>query len=140
MFRRVLTAYLAFVTAAAPCLCCCTTGRLFAATPRPVDPTPPVSTCCCHKSESAADPTPAPPPNVPEQRCPCRDHTDKQAQVTAGPAAAELALVLAAFEAASVAIPTLEPASAADLVGLVAFHKPSLSASDLLDAHHRLRC
>src|SRR5439155_12062689 len=99
-----------------PCLCCCTTGRLFAA------PSPPAThalppTCCCHDVDTPADPQPPARPTapVPEPRCPCRDHADKQAQVTIAPAVAELALLRAGLDAAPVALPVVEPSPAAVL-------------------------
>src|SRR5688500_11495155 len=90
MLRRVLTAYLAFLTAAAPCLCCCTAGRLLAAAP-PADPAAPA--CCCHD----ADPQPAPRPHAPapEQQCPCRHLTDMQGQVTVAADPLDLGLLRA---------------------------------------------
>src|SRR5438874_1173962 len=85
MLRRIVTAYLAVLTVAAPCLCCCTPGRLFAAPPAaPVkEPAP----SCCHRCTPESQPNPVPRPSHPDpqDRCPCREHSQKQAVV--GPAA-----------------------------------------------------
>jgi len=139
MLRSVLTAYLAFVTAAAPCLCCCTTARLFAAPPAKSAP-PATAPSCCHEVETPADPVPAPQPKAPEPRCPCRDHSDMQGQVTVGPVAAELALALTTLVVALIANPDLDPTPVVDVDGPVSCHDPFLSATDLLHVHHRLRC
>lgn len=142
MLRRVLTAYLAFLAAAAPCLCCCTTGRLVAAAP-PATPAESPPPCCCHDADPAppAEPRPAP-PQPPEQRCPCRDHAQKQATAVIAPA--ESSLLRATLSAAAVQTPVLvPPAGSSPAAGLVAAFAPSepfLTASDLLDVHHRLRC
>ena len=141
MLRRVLTVYLAVLTAAAPCLCCCTTGRLLAAA-MPVRSTPqPEAPCCCHEVDSPIESEPGdpqagtPPPNTPapEQRCPCRDHSDMQAQVTVAPAiTAELALLRAVLDAAPVALPAVE--SPAVLLEALLPPEPFPSAADLLNA------
>jgi hypothetical protein len=148
MLRRVLTAYLALLTVAAPCLCCCTTGRLLAAAGnplagRPAQPDPPATAapCCCHDVDTPDEPQPAPQPKqpIPEQRCPCRDHSDKQAQVTVAPAiTAELALLRTVFDAAPIALLELNPSVV--LLNSLQPPEPFPSTDDLLQVHHRLRC
>jgi hypothetical protein len=139
MLRRVLSAYLVFLTVAAPCLCCCTAGRLLAAAPPSEPPAPPA--CCCH-DDTSADPQPAPRPHIPapEPRCPCRDHSDMPSQVTVGPNAVDLSLHRDMLDAAPLTIPVLGPSSVAELLGLLQVREPFPSATDLLHVHHRLRC
>ena len=64
MLRGVLTAYLALVTAAGPCLCCCVAGQLLAAArPTPLaestveQSAPP---CYCRSDDKPAPARPAP--------------------------------------------------------------------------------
>ena len=142
MLRRVLTVYLAMLTAAAPCLCCCTAGRLLAAPPpiqkKPASKAP----CCCHEAEPPDHPQPAPGPHAPapEKRCPCRAHVDLQGQVTIAPKAVDLDLLRAVLDAANVAAPAADPTPVTELVGPIEPREPSPSTFDLLRVHHRLRC
>ncbi|HEY1381740.1 MAG TPA: hypothetical protein VGF55_33385 [Gemmataceae bacterium] len=150
MLRRVLTAYLALLTAAAPCLCCCTAGRLFAAAPprreAPAVPAEPRCPHCCHDAAQmpAAEQPAAPRPSAPtpEQRCPCRDHVEKQATALAATAdgAGLRAALHAAIDLTAVLPPAIDPATSADLRGSLLSREPFRSASDLLHVHHRLRC
>jgi hypothetical protein len=142
MLRRVLSAYLAFLMAAAPCLCCCTAGRLMA-TP-PTQPAEPQPSCCCHEGSPQSDPAPIPlppPPDSPD-RCPCREHQEKQALV--GPAgdlnSLRLTFRLPHFDAADFLPAMPEPALTADINRLLHRREPFPSSTDLLFVHHRLRC
>jgi len=144
MLRRVLTAYLAFLTAAAPCLCCCTTGRLVAATPPAAEchSLPAAKSCCCNETDPPATQQPAPKRHMPapEERCPCRNHADMQAQVTVDAKADNLDLRRVSLEAVTVVLPNSDPSPSADHFGLAHDPDPFLSATDLLHVHHRLRC
>jgi len=149
MLRRGLTIYLAFLTAAAPCLCCCTAGRLVAAPPPTPAPAsePAAAPCCCHDAEAATDPAPAATPGpadpAPPHRCPCRDHADMPAQVVVGPAAAELALLRPALHVTFDAVPAATQSAVSmpvDGVSQTGWPDPFPSAFDLLHVHHRLRC
>jgi hypothetical protein len=142
--RRVLTAYLAFLMAAAPCLCCCTTGRLFAAAPAQNlrdEPGSSQAPCCCHDVTPEPQPAPAPSPSNPDpqERCPCREHAAKQA--LAAPADHDFGsrIVDCGFVVipqSNISGPQSTNSPNADLVGRDSF----LTATDLLHTHHRLRC
>ena len=142
MLRRVLSVYLAFLTVAAPSLCCCTAARAVAAvSERPAESQP---ACCCHEETPPTDSAPAPLPPVPESqdRCPCRQHAEKQA--LAGQTA-DLNLLRTVLHALSfdrfAFVPTLPgPALAADGMRPFDWHEPFLLSADLLFVHHRLRC
>jgi len=142
MFRRVLTVYLAFLTVAAPCLCCCTAGRLLAAPPPTEEKPAAKAPCCCHDAEAADESQPISDPHspAPEKRCPCRDHSDMQGQVTVAPKAVDLDLLGAGLYGFQMAAPAAIPLTAADRAGLADVREPFPSPSDLLHVHHRLRC
>jgi len=141
MLRRALSYYLTVLTIAAPCLCCCTFGRAVAAVPvQPAEPQP--SPCCCHESPAQSDPAPTPPAPDSPDRCPCRDHAEKQA--LAG-AAADLGLLRSlslaiAFDAPAIVSAMSAPSLAAELNGSLHWREPFPSSADLLFVHHRLRC
>jgi hypothetical protein len=143
-----LTAYLAFLMIAAPCLCCCTPGWSVAAAPtaRNEEPVP----SCCHRTEPKSPPTnccnhsePAPQPSNPEpqDRCPCRDHAGKPAAVS--PAVDS---VLVRQLTAGTLVPPAYILPVVELIGanltLADHSEPAgfLSVFDLLHVHHRLRC
>jgi hypothetical protein len=138
MLRRILTAYLAVLTVAAPCLCCCAPGRLFAApAPRAAEP----AQSCCRRHIPRPAPTPQPSNPDPQDRCPCREHSQKQAVV--GPAAefgVARQLVGPSYLLPALLnpdIPILGPRTSA--FGFDC-RNPFPSAFDLLHVHHRLRC
>lgn len=139
MLRRVLTAYLAFLMAAAPCLCCCTFGRAMAAAPaQPAESQPP---CCCHDESPQPAPTRVPSTPDSQDRCPCREHAEKQALV--GPAIDPIAVRSiwdpVGLDFASVA-PPVTGLSIVVQSGSFDRGEPYPSTVDLLHAHHRLRC
>jgi hypothetical protein len=141
MLRRALSYYLAVLTVAAPCLCCCTFGRALAAEPvQPAEPQPPP--CCCHENPIQSDPAPTPSAPDSQDRCPCRDHAEKQA--FAGPAAdlgllRSLSLALN-FDAPAIVTAMSAPSLAAEFNGPHSWREPFPSSGDLLFVHHRLRC
>jgi hypothetical protein len=139
ILRRALTVYLAFLMATAPCLCCCTTGRVTATEPaRPVETRSP---CCCH--DDPADPAPEPSVPEPPERCPCREHSEKPIQVTAGGmvewVSFRAALNDTVLDGIFIAPPTLKSA-AIDGPFVPDLREPYRSTADLLRVHHRLRC
>ena len=141
MLRRIVTAYLAVLTVAAPCLCCCTPGRLFAATPAaPVDEPAP---SCCHQRPPEPRPSQVPQPSQPDpqDRCPCWEHSQKQA-VVGRAAEFDFARQLAG---PSYLLPAL-PIPGISILGPqtssfgLDCRNPYPTAFDLLHVHHRLRC
>src|SRR5215207_3231433 len=94
MLRRSVTYLLILSVAAGPMLCCCTAGRLHAASPSHPESTsskapssrPKVSHSCCSQKQRVTDaevgqktsPT-KPAPQKPTEKCPCKDKdsTDK---------------------------------------------------------------
>jgi hypothetical protein len=142
MLRRVLTAYLAFLVAAAPCLCCCTAAKAIAAAP--AEPAKPKTTCCCHEVAPEPESTPTNKPSAPQEpeNCPCREHAAKAVIAAAGDS------LLLQDQTGGTLFPPALLAIGNDLVsldgaGVPPFLKqsePFLSAVDLLRLHHRLRC
>jgi hypothetical protein len=131
--RRVLTAYLAFLMAAAPCLCCCMDSRVVAAaSDRPAEP----PRCCCAE-DSAPVPVSHPPSPNPPEPCPCRDHADKQA--LADPVAARSFVSPTSFPLPAITSPVGEP-SLTGVIGPADCGWPYPIPLDLLHLHHRLRC
>lgn len=141
MFRRLLTVYLAFLTAAAPCLCCCTAGRLLASPPPAEEKPAPKGPCCCHEAEpSEGVEASVPHAPAPEKRCPCRDHADLQGQVTVVAKTTDFDLLRAVLDGLFVAVPDTHPSPVAGLADRADVREPYPSSSDLLHLHHRLRC
>ena len=140
MLRIVLSGYLAFVTAAGPCLCCCAIAQATAA-PAAERPTP-CSFCekkalCGHDSKSSK-----PSPFCPN--CPCKQESSccgllpPVANKIPLTFAEWLTLLATAYDSAS-----LEPVAASFerlVENGVRQHRPFLDTCDLLDAHHKLRC
>jgi hypothetical protein len=156
MFRALLTYPLILAVAVGPLLCCCTAGRVLgsvvptpANTPRPEAPVPSprasAPSCCAHKHQNDRKPAaPKPSPSKPGQPCPCKDGANKvQATQTAAPAVdwaehlrvTSLDLVTPEFGAGS-----LSRLTSLDLGAAYGPPLPFPSGSDLLYAHHRLRC
>jgi hypothetical protein len=139
MLRRVLTIYLAFLTVAAPCLCCCTAARALAAEhSSKADPRP---SCCRH--DVTPEPTPIPSTPAPQDRCPCRDHAEKPIQAVDS-VTSDLVFLRAALQeifvgAVAIVPPVLIP-EVVDQANSQLLREPWPSATDLLHAHHRLRC
>jgi hypothetical protein len=134
MLRRALSIYLAVLVVAAPCLCCCTAGRAMAAVAPPIQSPP---SCCHHEAPSAPRPSA---PDSPD-RCPCRDHAEKQ--VLANPTG-DSGHVSSPFDSAAVdfvaaIFPTGGP-SAIELSDRRHPGTPHPTTADLLYSHHRLRC
>lgn len=93
MVRIWLTLYLTLVTAAGPCLCCCSLARLFVAPPADTTATPCPRACCCGQSEAAADETcdgeqqtlDSHAPTAPHEPCPCKEGRGDGAPRAAAP-------------------------------------------------------
>lgn len=165
MIRRALTYQLILAVAVGPLLCCCTTGQLLASiAPAPACPAPTshsptpthrVSTpCCAHQHNSAKpnasrdteDSKPAPAPSKPGGKCPCKDDAGETATDHTVVASFDISSFLRTVE--------LDYSTAHAVVGgiLCTAHvcqvsDPSRgrnaalpSTSDLLFAHHNLRC
>lgn len=149
MLRRAITSYLALLMVAAPCLCCCTAGRLIAHKQSDDVQAQPKSSCCCGQdSDSTSIQGAAPIKSLPvnPERCPCRDHADQLRQSVASPNLdRELALLDAsahsvAFESAISNSLILCVETADEPMQAVASEDPFWSASELLHIQHRLRC
>jgi hypothetical protein len=140
---RALSYPLILAMAVGPVLCCCTAGRaLAAANTPPATPAPaqPVKSCCSHKQKPA---TPKPAPAKPEQ-CPCKDGAKKVQAVPTATSAADVNELLRAISLDSVnpGADAVERSEVADreLAGAAVLPPPFPSSSELLFAHHRLRC
>jgi hypothetical protein len=134
--RHLLTGYLAFVVAVAPCLCCCAAERVLAAAP-PAQVETSVPCCCCHEADATPASQPVKPaPHMP-QRCPCRDHAEKPAFTVPAANLSQYQLPVAGdmlLPALAILVPAVNVGGSADR------HEPFRSVSDLLHVHHRLRC
>lgn len=117
---------------AGPLLCCCTGARLAHAAP--AGPPAPLKSCC---GEAPKPSDPHQPPADHHAPCPCKG------------AAATPALSEPATGTDSFTLPAAGPAAfdAVPTVGLLkttaahpTWHRPALSAADLLFVHHNLRC
>ncbi|HJZ53527.1 MAG TPA: hypothetical protein VKE74_01130 [Gemmataceae bacterium] len=151
MFRALLTYPLILAVAVGPMLCCCTGGRLVAS-PAPASPAaPPIPTiasthsCCAHKNlPHPAEPTGTDPkPADPDQPCPCKDRVAKvEAVQTATPS------LDAADHFRIVSLDLILPVPCPESLTRPGGSWPDVrdrlsgspSASDLLYAHHKLRC
>jgi hypothetical protein len=161
MFRALLTYPLILAVAVGPVLCCCTVGRVVASTPaEPVPsaslpaPAAPTHSCCARKGNHPTKATcngskPAQgkhDPGKPDGPCPCKSGSVKvEATKTAITSldADEL------FRIVSLDLILPGPLSGAAILTLVGGDRSdtdpgglacSLSSSDLLFWHHKLRC
>lgn len=145
MFRLVLTYLLVLSLVAGPMLCCCAVARFghesHAATTSAV--TKPARKHCCGESPPAQGGGHKAPGKKPTEpgKCPCKDGGSK---VVSAPEASPFTT-----EALSLLSSALAVGESVSLVSVVVPDRPaprfdhrssSLSASDLLYAHHNLRC
>jgi hypothetical protein len=156
MLRRLLVAYLVFVTAAGPALCCCSLSHLAvrlannqAAEELPPCCQPPASApeedeCeCCRTQKPAPDERPrqdnCPQDDGPrEGGCPCHENGHRPALIDERPDGPDAQPV--ATHWLSPAPPVLFDGPAASAFGAPASHPPPLSATDKLHVLHRLLC
>jgi hypothetical protein len=156
VLRVAVSAYLMFVTAAGPWLCCCTTARLatlFRPSAADTHHTTPAHPCCCRDADGPdrdAAPSRSERPREPQDRdghkCPCRQNGSRD---TAGlpPSADRDGQALARqtlqgapdFVAPHVCgTSPLCPGNHLAPPDLPAF--PFLTAQEILRAHHNLLC
>jgi hypothetical protein len=137
--RRIVATYLAFLMAAAPCLCCCAAARATAVIrTAPADERSP---CCCHKATTETRRVEQPLNPEPQHRCPCRDHSEKPAAVAPATGSVIVRQPLpGALQLASATVMTWFIDATAHTAEGAARDGPNLSAFDLLNVHHRLRC
>lgn len=142
MYRVMLSGYLAFVTAAGPCLCCCALAQAAARTAAHDAAKSACHRKCCHSGAPCEHGRKSSTPTCPN--CPkgsqstCCGLLPPVANKVSMAFAEWLTLLAAAYDSAS-----LEPAAASfELVVAdgVRVHRPFLETGDLLDAHHKLRC
>lgn len=151
MLRIGLSTYLSVVTLAGPWFCCCTTTRLLArlAPSAPTDAQPRAQ-CCCH-AHSASTVAPcqtrpgAPAQAPPRHNCPCgqnaRDTLALPSARSPGSEIETLSRLLALVPSVGgLVMDTWNSLDPADLSGPLDIGSPFLTASDLLRAHHLLRC
>ena len=167
MAWRVLTYQLIFTLAAGPLLCCCTTGRVFAAvsankTKSQPDAELPAATalftspCCAHKhkvakpspdhSNASTKTAPAEPEPKSGEQCPCKDTSSNPRTIqthTLSPDGATV-LRLLAYDLVAQFAPfgVVSQLLQADLDANTpaCWNASSLSTAELLYAHHNLRC
>jgi len=156
MFRALLTYPLILAVAVGPLLCCCTAGRVLASAvptpanaPRPEVPVPSPSaltpSCCAHKHQNGRKPVaPKPTPSKPGQPCPCKDGANKDQATQTAAAGVDLTEHLRVtsldFVAPEFGAGSLVRPAGRDLGAAYGPPPPFPSGSDLLYAHHRLRC
>lgn len=159
MFRLALTYQLILAVAVGPLLCCCSAGRLVAATaPQPVIPTEPAPThrapapCCAHKHQPAPVDAPrddggkSPAAPKPADKCPCKDGSSKDRTDQTETFSTDVAALLRTLSLDLVASALLleHPCDVADAGadpgGTRGSSAAPLSTADLLFAHHNLRC
>ncbi len=153
MLRRALTYQLILAVAVGPLLCCCSAWKALASSPTATSrghvPFKPASPSCCSHKQAPAKPDPvqkqAPTkPGHPTDKCPCKDGTGKipiaQPESTQT-AVSTFLLALALHAVASLDAPATE-AVGPSRDGAFCSHGPGarLTTSDLLYAHHNLRC
>jgi hypothetical protein len=161
MFRQFLSYQLILALVFGPLFCCCTTGRLLAAasvhkttfpsTKATVPAVRAVSSCCAHKQEAArqksnpSSPDQNPKPSKPTEKCPCKDSsndptttkTGSSSNDTTTPRTTSFEPVIPSFGFANLT-PSLQARYRDSSVRGVNASLPS--SSDLLFAHHNLRC
>ncbi len=155
MLRRALTYQLILAVAVGPLLCCCSAGKLLAASP-PVSshshgPTERVShSCCSHKHQHAkSDPSEKPAPSKPghpADKCPCKDGSGEPQATQAESAQTGVSTFLrtltldliAPFISSTIGETVASCGDGRDGGRCPPHH--SLTTAELLYAHHNLRC
>lgn len=139
MLRLAVVLELVLSLALGPVLCCCTATRLSQGPTADARPTTsntgsPRKSCCAPPAKPADGDRRAPTGPV---ECPCKNASaDATApEVPAGPAALHFDAPTRAF-----ALPSERAPSARRAAPPFALRSSSMPASDLLDAHHKLRC
>ena len=141
MLRLAVTLQLVLTLALGPAFCCCTATRLAhgATAESAAKPVGPRKSCCAPQGKSN-DGVPRPP--VDSTPCPCKGgsaHDAPAPEAAAGSSA--LDSLLDAASSIAIGLPPLTRTPDARRVPRVAAARSSsMPPSDLLDAHHNLRC
>lgn len=150
MFRFVLTYHLVLSLLVGPLLCCCTTARLghelnsLAKAPRSEEKAGRKS--CCGQPKPPANERHTPGENQKPSdpsKCPCKkgEATRVDAVPGTGPApAASLALLVADIATFDVLLPSIKLQQVFRSAPRFEHRSFALSATELLYAHHKLRC
>ncbi|MCE9562393.1 MAG: hypothetical protein K8U57_10095 [Planctomycetes bacterium] len=155
MLRLALTYQLILAVAVGPMLCCCSAGKMLAASPSPHNtlgssvngpPAERVShSCCSHKHQSPAEKSTPSKPDQPKDKCPCKDGSDKAPTTQAESAQPDVStfLRILTFDHNPSFAPSGVEAVAycvRELDGRWGGGHPLLTTSELLYTHHNLRC
>jgi len=150
MLRLALTYQLILAVLVGPLLCCCSAGKSQAASPAPVRAPVErgVTSCCSHKkahakSEHAPKQAPAK-PTQPAEKCPCHSDAGKARVVLPEPGPTALSTLSLALSLDALAplevLADAVFASCADSSSGPSCPRARLTTSELLYAHHNLRC